>query len=61
VKLFTLAPIRHVNTTLPLPSVTAFFDLPQLAKLTSLNLALLGAAFGDARASALAGCPHAKG
>ncbi|MCY1074079.1 hypothetical protein [Archangium lansingense] len=60
-KLFTLAPIQHVTITLPLPSVTAFFDVPQLAKLTSLNMPLLGAAFGDAGASALAGCAHAKG
>lgn len=60
-KLFTLAPIQHLNITLPLPSVTAFFDLPQLAKLTSLNMPLLGSAFGDAGAIALAGCAHATG
>ncbi|MDX2087535.1 MAG: hypothetical protein SFX73_06785 [Kofleriaceae bacterium] len=59
-KLFTLAPIQHVTITLPLPLLSAFFDLPQLAKLTSLNMPKLGGAFGDAGASALAGCRHAR-
>ncbi len=60
-RLFTLAPIQHVNITLPMPSVAALFDVPQLAKLTSLNMPLLGASFGDEGAIALAGCAHARG
>ncbi|WP_164020504.1 hypothetical protein [Pyxidicoccus trucidator] len=58
-RLFELAPIQHVTITAPLPSVDALFSVPQLAKLTSLNMPLLGAAFGDAGAFALARCEHA--
>jgi hypothetical protein len=58
-RLFELAPIQHVTITAPLPSVTALFDLPQLAKLSTLNIPGLGAQFGDAGAIALAGCRHA--
>jgi hypothetical protein len=58
-QLFELAPIQHVTITAPLPSMDALFAVSQLAKLTSLNMPGLGAAFGDSGAFALARCEHA--
>ncbi|XXF76329.1 hypothetical protein P2318_25170 [Myxococcaceae bacterium GXIMD 01537] len=60
-RLFELAPIQHLNIIAPLPSVEALFAVPQLTKVTSLNIPLLGEAFGDAGALALARCEYAAG
>lgn len=59
-RLFQLAPIQHVTIVAPLPAdVAALFAVPELAKVGSLELQGLGAAFGDAGAAALARCAHA--
>lgn len=58
-RLFQLAPIQHVTIEVPLPEATAeLFAVPELAKLGSLELAGLGAAFGDEGACLLARCAH---
>jgi hypothetical protein len=56
-KLLAVAPIQHVNLTAPLAldQVTAS---PHLAKLSSLAIRELRAAFGDAQASELARSPY---
>lgn len=60
-RLCSLAPIQHVTITGPLPPLDRLFGVAELAKLVSLNLPGLGAAFGDAGANALARSPQVRG
>jgi len=59
-RLVALAPIQHVNLTLPL-DFASVVAAPEFAQLTSLKAVTLGAGFGDAEAKLLAASPLAKG
>lgn len=59
--LFRLAPIQHLTLRAPLPPIDELFGSRFLAKLVSLDMPALGAAFGDRAAMALARNPHAQG
>lgn len=60
-KIFTLAPIQHVNIIAPLGSLDAVLARPELRRLTSLSISNHGAAFGDRGALAVAQSAHLAG